>query len=229
MLDSIEEEDYNDRVKDKQLGTNPLHTSIGFSTRNLDSEFVLARTNNNRIRSSSMAVKMKFKNVPTIKPVNSDITPSPINLKDKEAVDYFYTAHKVSKLNINNIKEEKNEIDVMSEDEENISRLSPKNSDTSISELDSENEEEKNDNIKYTRKKMNRIKNDFLKQKYYDDSVLGDNKKHSLNKLQMAQKYINNMRKETSGSQKTPPILGFLENIGSARAASVCSLNIPDY
>lgn len=240
-LVAIEEEDYDEKYQDKKRQKNVLHASIGFGTRNSDSELELSGINNRRIRSSSMALKTKFKNVPTIKPVDSDVTPSPINLKEKDTTKYekFFRNNKISKFNINNINEEKNEIDIMSEDEENISKLSPKNSDASGSEEEFENEEEKSDNIKNTRKKMNKIKNGFLKQKYNDDSIMGNIKQYSLNKLYVAQKYINNILKKKminqnvrtvsfSGNQKQPPILGFLENMGSTRAASVCSLNIAD-
>lgn len=239
-LKITEEKEYlnEEEIDDK----NVLHISVGFVERKTDDNFQLNENNNKRNkRSSSMAVKLMLKRyVPTIKPINAEFNPSPINLIGNDSIKKYeklFSTQDPLKFNINKIKEEKYESEAKSGDEENITY---KISDTSKSDSDveSDNKEEKKAiNIKDIRKKLNKIKIEYNYKKYDDDSSItlySNHNKSTIDRYSSGQKFIDkilgqeSIQENIQGYYKKPPILGFLEMTETRRTSSVSSLNISD-
>lgn len=177
-----------------------------------------------RARSSSLANCLFQNFIPKLKPINTNLNPSPIKLGKKEVIkidekNFDLIPKKISnkklKFNINNIEEEINENVVNSEDEKYYNKLS------NISDS-SKNESKHNDKIdnniikikknvknyiNHIKKKFDKYKNDIDIKKFIDDTDILNlsYKKYFIEnyKVKCAQNYINKLLEKKDDYNKT--------------------------
>ena len=229
-----------------------LRNSVAFGT----------RTNNKintvneevRKRSATLANPLLTKFIPKLKPVESQLCPSPINLvaneENKLNDNFILQKNKKSskKLSVqfNKIQEELYENINSSGDEKFNEDESPLYSQPSDNESKSDQIINNNkNNINHIRKKMKKIRSEIKLNKFNDDSTISDNSNRinfdedlisrntrnyksqlQIEKIKECLHYRNNSISFKDMTNFRPPILGFLEMNETIETSTISSNNL---
>ena len=232
-----------------------LRNSVAFGT----------RTNNKintvneeiRKRSATLANPLLTKFIPKLKPVESQLCPSPINLvaneENKLNDNFILQKNKKSskKLSVqfNKIQEELYENINSSGDEKFNEDESPLYSQPSDNESKSDQIINNNkNNINHIRKKMKKIRSEIKLNKFNDDSTISDNSNRinfdedlisrntrnyksqlQIEKIKECLHYRNKSISFKDMPNFRPPILGFLEMNETIETSTISSNNLSKY
>ena len=229
-----------------------LRNSVAFGTRTNNK--INSVNEDIRKRSATLANPLLTKFIPKLKPVESQLCPSPINLvaneENKLNDNFILQKNKKSskKLSVqfNKIQEELYENINSSGDEKFNEDESPLYSQPSDNESKSDQIINNNkNNINHIRKKMKKIRSEIKLNKFNDDSTISDNSNRinfdedlisrntrnyksqlQIEKIKECLHYRNNSISFKDMTNFRPPILGFLEMNETIETSTISSNNL---
>ena len=229
-----------------------LRNSVAFGTRTNNK--INSVNEDIRKRSATLANPLLTKFIPKLKPVESQLCPSPINLvaneENKLNDNFILQKNKKSskKLSVqfNKIQEELYENINSSGDEKYNEDESPLYSQPSDNESKSDQIINNNkNNINHIRKKMKKIRSEIKLNKFNDDSTISDNSNRinfdedlisrntrnyksqlQIEKIKECLHYRNKSISFKDMTNFRPPILGFLEMNETIETSTISSNNL---